>query len=519
MKSAAANIAHALMCLLVALYTAMLAVLMRRDTMPLPLFFLIAAGVFLLGMLLSRRLGNMGFSLSAQPAPADRRVFFAAAGFCLLVQLTYLIGFYPGGFSSDNVYQWRQIVGDAGLSDWHPALHTLTLALLARISPNPALANFAQAVCYALAVGHMVSTLWRWRVPRVLCVLVALYLGANPGISNLMAFPWKDCAFAICVLVLAAQMFSVHASRGAWLMRWRNVLALGITLCLSAILRHNGIALTLAAGVWLLISFPRQLRRMLCVLLCAVALFTGIKGPFYASFGIGKEETRIDELVGLPMTILSHVYVKAPESLDEDIVTFLEDVAPREVYTEHRRTGDWNETKWYVGYIYTNKPYTVLDIFSFALRAALAKPSLGLEALGLLWQMPMWPVSDAYWRISPHVDPSAGSFGIEQHQLALFARPLNWLSRISSHPALAWALWLPGFYLLSIMIFCVLFARQRPLSALLMPAMLIAYHLATCVMLSSSTDYRFFLSLMLTAPAALLALIAHPAPASRKETL
>ena len=69
------------------------------------------------------------------------------------------------------------------------------------------------------------------------------------------------------------------------------------------------------------------------------------------------------------------------------------------------------------------------------------------------------------------------------------------------------------------MICCVLFARQRPLSALLMPAMLIAYHLATCVMLSSSTDYRFFLSLMLTAPAALLALIAHPAPASRKETL
>ena len=132
MKSAAANIAHALMCLLVALYTAMLAVLMRRDTMPLPPFFLIAACVFLLGMLLSRRLGNMGFSLSAQPAPADRRVFFAAAGFCLLVQLTYLIGFYPGGFSSDNVYQWRQIVGDAGLSDWHPALHTLTLALLAR---------------------------------------------------------------------------------------------------------------------------------------------------------------------------------------------------------------------------------------------------------------------------------------------------------------------------------------------------------------------------------------------------
>ncbi|MBR5615680.1 MAG: hypothetical protein IKW66_02560, partial [Clostridia bacterium] len=48
-----ANAAHALMCLLVALYIAMLAVLMRTASLPLPLFFLIAGCIFLLGMLLS----------------------------------------------------------------------------------------------------------------------------------------------------------------------------------------------------------------------------------------------------------------------------------------------------------------------------------------------------------------------------------------------------------------------------------------------------------------------------------
>lgn len=518
MKSFAANAAHALMCLLVALYAAMVAALMRLDVMPLPQFFLIAACLFLVGMLLSRRLGRLGISLPAEPDPVNRRVFFAAAGFSLLVSLVYLIGFFPGGFSSDTAYQWRQITGVTTLSDWHPALHTLMLALTARITLSPALPCFLQAVCYALAVGYMTETLWRWRIPRALCILTALYLGANPGISNLMAFPWKDCAFAICVLILAAQMFALHASGGAWLMRRRNMLALGAVLCLSAILRHNGIALTLAACVWLLISFPRALRRVLCVLAAAAALFALIKGPVYAACGVGGSDTRIDELVGLPMTILSHVYVKAPESLDEDIIAFLEDVAPREVFTEHRRTGDWNETKWYVGYIYTNKPYSVPDIFAFALRAMLAEPALGIEALGLLWQMPMWPVSDAYWRISPHVDPAGGGFGITAKPFTLFSRPLNWLSRFTSHPALAWACWLPGFYLMAIMVFCVLFARRRPLSALLMPAMLIAYHLATCIVLSSSTDYRFFLSTMLAAPAALIALLAKPASSSRKET-
>lgn len=518
-RSLPADLAHAAMCLLVALYAALVVVLMRRGSMPLPAFLLLAACLFALFLALAGRFKTLGFALPPEPDPLSLRVFFAVSGFCLLVMGAYLIGFFPGGFSSDTGYQWRQITGGVGLSDWHPALHTILLWLLTRIVNHVTFVLIVQASCYALAVGYMTAVLWRWRVPRALCVLTALYLSASPGLSNPMSFPWKDCAFAICVLFLAAQMFCLHASQGAWLRRPLNSLALGVTFCLCAILRHNGIALVLAAGVWLLVSFPKALRRVFTSLLAALCLFLLIKGPVYAAFDVSKENTRIDEVIGLPMTILSHIYVEAPESLDEDITAFLEDVAPREIYTEHHRAGDWNETKWYMGYIYTDKPYSVPQVFSFALRAMLAKPALGLEALGLLWQMPMWPVSDAYWRISPHVDPSAADFGFAPSPHPFLSRALNWLSRFTSHPALAWAVWLPGFWLLAIMLFCVLFARHRPLSALLMPAMLIAYHLATCVMLSSSTDFRFFLSTMIAAPAALLALAARPSSPSRKESL
>lgn len=510
-RSFAADAAHACMCLLVALYSAMVVVLMRMDAMPLPVFLLLALALFALCMALSRKLGHLGFTLPQEPDRHDPRVFFASAGFALLVLTVYLIAFFPGGFSSDTTYQWKQISGDIGMSDWHPALHTISLWLLTRIVNHTAFVTFIQAVCYALAVGYLTSTLWRWRVPRILCALTALYLAANPGLSNPLAFPWKDCAFAVSVLALTGQLFALHASRGAWLGKKRNVLALAVMLCLCAILRHNGIALSLAAVVWLFVSFPRRFRRLACVLLAFAALFVGVKGPLYAAFHVEKGQTRIDELIGLPLTVLSHIYVEAPESLDADIVAFLEDVAPREIYTEHHRAGDWNETKWHMGYIYTNRPYSVPEVFSFTLRAMIAEPALGLEALGLLWQMPMWPFGDAYWRISPHMDGGGRGYGFVQMHSPFLARALNWLSRFSSHPALAWVCWLPGFWLLAVMVFCVLFARRRPLSALLMPAMLIAYHLATCVMLSSSTDYRFFLPVMVAAPAALIALLARPA--------
>ena len=72
-----------------------------------------------------------------------------------------------------------------------------------------------------------------------------------------------------------------------------------------------------------------------------------------------------------------------------------------------------------------------------------------------------------------------------------------------------------GVALLLLMLCCVLFARRRPLTALLLPAGLIAYHLATTVMLSSPTDFRFFLPTLIGTPLAIAALMSRPAEEAR----
>ena len=60
------------------------------------------------------------------------------------------------------------------------------------------------------------------------------------------------------------------------------------------------------------------------------------------------------------------------------------------------------------------------------------------------------------------------------------------------------------------MLACALLGRDLPLSALLLPAALIAYDLATALVLSSPTDYRFFLSTPMLAPLCVLGLLAAP---------
>lgn len=174
----------------------------------------------------------------------NRRAFLLAAGFSALVYAVYLVAYFPGGFSSDTVYQWRQIQGVMPYTDWHPALHTLMMAALLKLVDHPAFVLAVQGLCYALAVGYTADVLARWRIPKWVILVITAYLSLNPSISNIMLFPWKDCAFAIAALFLSAQLLDVHFSQGESLSPAR-CLALGATLSLCAILRHNGVAMAL----------------------------------------------------------------------------------------------------------------------------------------------------------------------------------------------------------------------------------------------------------------------------------
>ena len=496
------RIASVLLSFSVSLYLSLVCLLLAHRTIPLPLYIALSAGFYLL-----LRLGSVSL-----PDPFRSREFVSPAPrFCLPVFLLclgmlalYFAAYYPGGLSSDTWYQWRQARGTVALTDWHPVLHTLFLRLLYRISPNPAFAVGIQLLLYALAVEYAVRSLLRTGIPRILTALYSAYLILSPALMNLILFLWKDCAFTISALFLMGQLLNAQFSDGEWLVRWRNRIALAVTLCLVSILRHNGPALSLPILVWLFVSFPGDFRRIMSVSLLSVILFFGVKGPMYRICGVHYENQGIGETIGFPMSILSHVYAENPDCLDADIVEFLEDVAPLSTYREYDSVGDWNDIKWHVGTVYTNRPYSLLEIYCFAARAFLSAPALSMEALSYLWQMPMWPVGDAYWQITPY---QVKSFHMSNLGVPFLKRVLNWLCRMSSEPVFAWMFWHPGFWMLLLCILSALYAPRRKRRTLLLASGLIPYHLATSFFLSSSTDFRFYLAFQATAPLALLTLL------------
>ena len=494
--------ASILLCVPVSLYLALVCLLMKHRALPVPLFLALSAGFYALLRLLGKQIG--GWAPHTKRAPSPPRFCAPVFLVCLAVLALYFAAYYPGGLSSDTLYQWKQAHGSVTLNDWHPALHTLFIRLLTHILDNPAFAVAVQFLLYAFAVEYTIRSLLRTPVPRPLAALYAAYLIFSPALSNLIVYLWKDCAFTIAALFLSAQLLNIQFTDGEWLIKRTNRIALALTLCLVSILRHNGPALSLPAAIWLFASLPRRWRAVLSACLLSVLLFLGVKGPLYRVCGVRQESQGIGETIGFPMSILANVYAEDPDSLDPDIVEFLEDVAPLSTYQEFNTVGDWNDIKWHIGYVYTNRPYSLPEIYSFAVRAFLASPESAAESLSYLWQMPMWPVSDAYWQISPY---QVRGFGMKDLGVPFLKRVLNWICRMSSEPLFAWMFWLPGFWMLVLCVCCALFGPWRTRRALLLSAGLIPYHLATSLFLSSSTDFRFYLAFQAAAPLALLSLL------------
>lgn len=501
----------ALIALLVALYCAIVLLLSIRYTVSPLVFAMIVAAFFALLTLGSRHLQGAGLRIPAQPGKLALRAFFFGAGLCLLSMLIYFAAYFPGGVSSDTLMQWEQ-AHQMRFDDWHPALHSMIICLLIHIVDHPAFVLLVQMCAYAAAVGYVTAVLRRWSLSKPLCALTAAYLSLSPAVCNTMTFIWKDCAFAICALFLGSQMLEIHLSQGKWLCKGAHRAALALTLALTSILRHNGPAMTLPAIVWLLVSFPKAFKRTLAVFLAALLLVLGVKGPLYSAMRVQRPQTSLGETFGVPMVILSHIFAEAPNALDEESVSFLNLFAPQETFAELDACGDWNEIKWYVASPDLSD-FTLPQILAMALRAAAKEPQLALDALSGLWQLPLLPFGDAYWRLSPYTSQEFSfSFSYEPNGVAPLQYLLGGICRLFAKPALSWLSWRPGFGLLVVMLLCALFSRGRPASALLLPAMLIAYDLATALVLSSPTDFRFFLSTPMLAPLCAFGLVAlHPA--------
>ena len=406
--------------------------------------------------------------------------------------LLWLIAFFPGGFSPDSIAQYGQVVSGE-YNNWHPVLHTwLFFWIPMQIFHHPAGIVLYQILLYSLSVGYLYRTLCRRGCPMPYLIFSWLFLFLNHQTVKIMLWPWKDSALTIVALVIFTQIIEIYETDGAWLKKWHHFLSFTALCFLASAFRHNAILLTVPIYV-VLFLFLKKARKSIALSAVAVLLALWIlNGPVMALANVEAPGSRQMEVLGLPMTILSEVYVKSPESLPEKAFYFMDSLASGAEWDAYYKTGNFNPIKWN-----SSRPLVDLvehegakTILRYTVQAFLSNPTCALRGFAALTEMVWTPAKSAYWSI-PIPSCPIDDLGITARANENLAQQLKFFADTTD----SLYLWLfTGF--IGMMILIMMFAAvtnigRGKLGRAFMIFPVLIYDFGTMLLLTGP-DFRFF---------------------------
>ncbi len=262
----------------------------------------------------------------------------------LVFFLLYYFAYYPGSFSADSLEQYGQAIANR-YNDWHPVIQTLFTFKLPLMLTGGWIGSIVlfQICCLSATLGYTFNVILKYT--NIRCAGVSmLFVLMNPQTGYMAMYPWKDVSFAMGALLLLTYALQIYMSKGQWIASWRNTTLLIVATVLTTLFRHNGILFT--APLLFAILFFVSKKRAIFVCVGVLVLLVGVKVPLYAVLDVEKPEKRQIETLGFPMNIIGAAVTYAPDTLDEETKEFAYKIAPREVWEEKYRYGNYNYVKW-----------------------------------------------------------------------------------------------------------------------------------------------------------------------------
>lgn len=298
----------------------------------------------------------------------------------LAVFMVYFIACFPGGFSDDSFNQYIQAV-DNQYNDWHPVLHTLLAFKLPLTLTGGWIGSvvLVQSLCFCGVIGYTCQVI-RKHFGILPAAITMAWILLNPLVMLTSMHPWKDVGFAICALLLVTYALQTVVSKGTWMRRPVNMGCFVVVAVMTSIFRHNGILFT--APVIVAMALCLSWKRALALCLSTLLLFVTVKGPVYSLIGVESPEQRQVETLGLPIAVIGAVATENPEQLDEETRTFVERIAPLEVWQAEYEFGNFNSIKYADGVnLDVIEEYGTGEVLSMMLRCIGKSPATAIRSI------------------------------------------------------------------------------------------------------------------------------------------
>lgn len=321
---------------------------------------------------------------------------------------------------------------------------------------------------------------------------------------------WRCCFWA--------RSINIVLSRGAWLRRVPNLIALSAMLAATTLLRHNGVLVTLPLLMLLLALYAPVRLRVVLAGAAALAVVIFARGPLYPLLDVETQPQTYVESVGIPMTILGDIKMQNPGALDEETHEFLLRFATEEEWSRVHVLHDYNQIKWVGDSYHIVLETPPADLLRMTARAIRNDPRHAFLAVMGLTDM-VWRTDEVESDVSVWIAYDIEADVAEMTAADTWLRPPEWLqaaceriiysvfdaARFPLFRKVTTSLGVQILALLCFGMFSVLYRRKMAALIFVLPTMI--YNLATMLLLSGN-DYRLFsFNLVIIVPFALVCFV------------
>lgn len=269
------------------------------------------------------------------PKPGSRKKALCVLLIALLLCQVFVLWVeWPGGLPADSVDQLHQALGDYGMSDSHPFLHTLLERVILTVIPHPGAITAVQLLLFSLVLCAFLMMGYDRGMPLPLLVFLGCFFELMPNQALSWTNVLKDFPFTFALLwgtyLLLQLALDTPRSR-----KWPFYACLALDIFLVSLLRHNGAAPAAAMIVLCIVLTVRRyeqvkLRALTAAVLAAVS-FGVFKGPVMTALNVAP--TVLSPYTTLFCAVGSCVNKDLPLSEEADAI--LEKALPLEDWRDY----------------------------------------------------------------------------------------------------------------------------------------------------------------------------------------
>ena len=248
---------------------------------------------------------------------------------------------YPGFFCYDAGWQLKMYESDS-ITQHHPVIHTLIIGgvvnrlfrLLGDYNKAIAIYIFGKMIINDFIITYALMILSKTGVRKRYILLAQIYFALFPTVAFFMECSTKDSLFSSVLMLLLVILYAIESDTCGENV---NILWVSAFACLliAMLFRNNAIYAFLFSAIVLFVlkkRIARYYKRFLALLLWSIVIVVLLNRLI--TF-LGFEKGPFREMFSVPVQQIAEVYNSNRDSIMEDELAYLEELAPEEVWENY----------------------------------------------------------------------------------------------------------------------------------------------------------------------------------------